>query len=117
MHLYAAFQMCITQRFHCCQGNLIPFCFSLVHQLLRDCADEAHVDSEAEAKLMVLCIVSIERRRLALASQVLASRGSAVFKVLWRLRRSVVSTNRLRYHVRVQDDSMAALVSENSLMR
>ena len=39
--------------------------FALVHQRLRDCAHEAHVDSEAEA------IVSIERRRLAQASQVL----------------------------------------------
>ena len=45
--------------------------FRIVHQLVRNRTDEAHVYSEAESKVLVLCIVSIERRRLAQASQVL----------------------------------------------
>ena len=82
-------QMCIAQRCHRCQGDRIPFDFALLHQRLGDCPDEAHVDSEAEAKLLILWIVSIERRRLAQASEVLEQFGI----------RSAVSTNRLRYHV------------------
>ena len=56
---------------HCCQGDRIPLDFASVHQRVRDSTDEAHVYSEAESKVLVLCIVSIERRRLAQASQVL----------------------------------------------
>ena len=105
VHLYAALQVCIAQRFHCCQGDRIPLDFALVHQRLRDCADEARVDSEAEAKVLILCIVSINRRRLAQASQVLEQLGIKRFRhsrsVLSRLRRSAVSTNRLRYKMTV----------------
>ena len=54
-----------------CQGNLILFLFALVHQRVKDRTDEAHVDSEAEAKVLIVCIVSIERGRLAQVSQVL----------------------------------------------
>ena len=45
--------------------------FALVHQRVRDRTDEAHVDSEAEAKVLVFCVVSIECRRFAEASQIL----------------------------------------------
>ena len=65
IHLYAALHMSSPQRFHCCQGDRISFGFALVHQCVRDRADEAHVDSEAEAKFLIICTVSIERRRLA----------------------------------------------------
>ena len=75
IHLYAALQMCIAERLHGCQGDRISFDFASVHQLLRDCADEAHVDSVAEAKVLILCIVNIERRPLAQASQVLVQFG------------------------------------------
>ena len=80
IHLYAALQMCIAQRLHGCQGDRMSFDFASVHQLLRDCADEAHVDSEAEAKVLILCIVSLERRRLAQASQVLQQFGIKRFR-------------------------------------
>ena len=49
----------------------IPLNFALFHQRVRDRTDEAHVDSEAEAKVLILCVASIERRWLAQASQVL----------------------------------------------
>ena len=61
----------VLWRFHCCHGNLIPFCFAFVHQRLRHGTDEAHVDWQAEAKVLVFCIISVERWRLAQASQVL----------------------------------------------
>ena len=64
--------------FHSRQGNLIPFCHALVHQRVRDRTDEAHVDSEAEAKLLILCVVSIERWRLVQAPQVLEQVGILV---------------------------------------
>ena len=48
-----------------------PLDFASVHQRVTNRTDEAHVYSEAESKVLVLCIVSIERRRLAQASQVL----------------------------------------------
>ena len=43
------------------------------------------MDSEAEANVLILCVVSFERKWLAQASQVLessASRGSAIVDVL-----------------------------------
>ena len=67
IHLYAALKMCIAQRLQGCQSDRISFDFESVHQLLRDCADEAHVDSEAEAKVPILCVVFNERKRLAQA--------------------------------------------------
>ena len=63
--------MCFTQRSHGGRGDLIPFCFALVHQRVRDHTDEAHVDSEAGAEVLIISIVSIERWRLAQASRVL----------------------------------------------
>ena len=45
VHLYAALQVCIAQRFHCCQGDRIPLDFALVHQRVRDRTNEAHVGS------------------------------------------------------------------------
>ena len=58
--------------------------FASVHQLLSDCADEAHVDSEAEAKILILCIVSIEggmpRPLRSLSNS--ASRDSVIFEAL-----------------------------------
>ena len=76
--------------------------FASVQQLVRNRTDEAHVYSEAETKVVVICIVSIERRRLAKASQVLeqlciqrfGSSGHNRSKFPWRLRRSEVLTNR-----------------------
>ena len=59
--------MCIAQRFHCCQGDRIPLDFARIHQRMRDRTDEAHVNSEAEAKVLILCVVYIERRWLAQA--------------------------------------------------
>ena len=44
------------------QRDRIPLDFALVHQRVRDSTDEAHVDPEAEAKVLILCIVSIERK-------------------------------------------------------
>ena len=69
--LHATLQVCFSQSSHCCQGDRIPLDFASVHQLVRNRTDEAHVYSEAESKVLVLCIVSIELRRLAQASQVL----------------------------------------------
>ena len=69
------------------------------------------MDSEAEAKVLIFCIVSIKQRRFAQASQVLEQFGVKRLRLL----RSVVSTNRLRYHVRLQDYSMTALVSANTI--
>ena len=71
IHLHATLQVCFYQSSHCCQGDRIPIDFASVHQRVRNRTDEAHVYSEAESKVLVLCIVSIERRRLAQASQVL----------------------------------------------
>ena len=70
-HLHATLQVCIAQRSHGWQGDRISLDFASVHQLVRNRTDEAHVYSEAESKVLVLCIVSIERRRLAQSSQVL----------------------------------------------
>ena len=66
--------------FHSRQGNLIPFCHALVHQRVRDRTDEAHVDSEAEAKVLILCVVSIERWRLVQAPRVLEQVGIQKFR-------------------------------------
>ena len=52
VHLYAALQMCFTQRFHSCQGDRISFRFAPVHQRVRDRTDEGHVDSEAGAEIL-----------------------------------------------------------------
>ena len=71
IHLHATLQVCFSQRSHCCQGDRIPLDFTSVHQLVRNRTDEANVYSEAESQVLVLCIVSIKRRRLAQASQVL----------------------------------------------
>ena len=71
IHLHAALQVCIAQRSHGCQGDRISLDFASVHHLVRNRTDEAHVYSEAESKVLALCIVSIERWRLAQASQVL----------------------------------------------
>ena len=71
IHLHAALQVCIAQRSHCCQGDRISLNFTHVHHLVRNRTVEAHMYSEAESKVLVLCIVSIERRRLAQACQVL----------------------------------------------
>ena len=49
--IVAAFQMCFTTCFHGSQRDLIQFCIALVHLRVRDRTDEAHVDSEAEAKV------------------------------------------------------------------
>ena len=71
IHLHAALQVCIAQRSHGCQRDRVSLDFESVHHLVRNRTDEAHVYSEAESKVLVLCIVSIKRRRLAQASQVL----------------------------------------------
>ena len=68
--------MYIAQPLH----GWISFDFASVHQLLRDRSDDAHVDSEAEAKVFILCTVSIERRRLAQASQILEQIGIKRFR-------------------------------------
>ena len=70
----------IAQRFHCYQGDPIALDFALVHQRVRDRTDEPHVDSEAEEKVLILCVVSIERRWLAQASQVLEQFGIKRFR-------------------------------------
>ena len=80
VHLYAALQVCIAQRFHCYLGNRISLDFALVHQRVRDRTDDAHVDSEAGTGVLTLCVVSIERRRLAQASQVLEQFGIQMFR-------------------------------------
>ena len=79
-HLHATLQVCIAQRSHCCQGDRIPLDFVHVHQRLRGCADEANVDAEAAAKVLILCIVSVERRWLVQASQVLEQFGIKRFR-------------------------------------
>ena len=71
IHLDAAFERRFSQGSHGCLGDRIAFCFTSIHQRFRDSANEAHVDSEAEAEIFVICIVSIERRRLAHSSQIL----------------------------------------------
>ena len=114
IHLYAAPQMCIAQRLHGCQRDRVVFSFASVHQLLRDCAAEAHVDSEAEAKVLIRCIVSTERRRLAQASQVLEQFGIKSFRQIRSSEASPKmcgSKKRLRDQLRKQDYSMTALVS------
>ena len=63
--------MCFTQRFQGCLGDLIPLCFVIVHQRERDRTDDAHVDSQAEASVLIMSVVSIERWRLAQACHVL----------------------------------------------
>ena len=80
LHRYAALQVCIAQRCHCHQGDRISLDFPLVHQRVRDRTDEAHVDSEAEAKVLILCAVSIERRWLPQPSQVLEQFGIKRFR-------------------------------------
>ena len=77
---------------------VISLDFASVHQLMRNRNDEARVYSEAESKVLVICIVSIERRRLAQASQVLeqlcfqrfGSGGHNLSQIQKRLRRSEV---------------------------
>ena len=64
------FKVCFSQSSHC-QGDRIPLDFASVRQLVRNRTDEAHVYSEAESTVLLLCIVPVERRRLAQASQVL----------------------------------------------
>ena len=87
IHLYAALQMCFTQCFYDCQGDLNLFCFALVHQCVRDRTDEAHVE-ETEAEVLTTSIVSIERWRFAKPLRSLsksASRGSVIVKPHWFL--------------------------------
>ena len=67
LHTYA----CSTSSSQGCKGDRISLKFASVHHLVRNRTDEAHVYSEAESKVLVLCIVSFERRRLSQASQVL----------------------------------------------
>ena len=76
----SALLVCIAQQLHCCQGDRIPLDFALVHQWSRDCADEAHVNSDAEAKVLILCIFSVERWWLAQAFQVLEQFGIKRFR-------------------------------------
>ena len=64
------FMMCFTQRFQGCLGDLIPLCFVFVHQRERDRTDDAHVDSQAEARVLIMSVVSIERWRPAQACHV-----------------------------------------------
>ena len=80
MHLYASFQKCFAQHSHSCQGDLIPFDFALVHQRVRDRTGEDHVDSEAEAEIFIIRVVSIERWRLIQASQVFEQVCNKVFR-------------------------------------
>ena len=103
IHVCAALQTCIAWRLHGCQGDRISFDFASVHRLLRDCADEAHVDSEPEAKVLIPCIVSIERWQLAQASQVLERFGIKRFR---HIRSSAASSWICGFNGR------AALVSE-----
>ena len=72
---------CFLQRFHSCWGDRISFGF---HQRVRERADDAHEDSKAEAEFLITCIVSVERRRLAQASQVLEHRQQEVSS-MWSL--------------------------------
>ena len=54
----------------CCKVRSLSQCVVLYE---RNRTDEAHVYSKTESKVFVLCVVSIERRRLAQASQVLVA--------------------------------------------
>ena len=74
------FKCASPSAFTAARENRISFHFALAHQRLRDCADEAHVDSEAETKDLILCIASIERKRFAQASQVLEQFGIKRFR-------------------------------------
>ena len=116
-HLHAALQVCIAQHYHACQGDRISLDFASAHHLVRNRTDEAHVYSEAESKVLVLCIDSIERRRLTQASQVLEQLCIQTFGGHNRSqnpqrRRSkvvngpAVSKDWLRYHECCQDDSV-----------
>ena len=78
--MYAALQVCIASNFTAAREIGLRLDFALVHQRLRDCCDEDHVHSEAEAKVLILCIVSVERRWLAQASQVLEQFGIKRFR-------------------------------------
>ena len=78
--MYAALGVCSAKRHHCDQGDRIPLNFAIIHQRVRDRTDEAHVDWEAEATVLILCVVSIERRWLAQASQVLEQFGIKKFR-------------------------------------
>ena len=73
------------------------------------------MDSEGEAKVLIICIVSIPYWRLLprpfRSSSKSASRGSTIVKQLSLLNGSPVSMNGLRHLVSVQDDSMTVLVS------
>ena len=120
VHMYAAFQRCFSWRLHCCQGDRISFCFAFLYQRLRDRTDQAHVDTKTVAKDMVFCIVSIERWRLARASQVFEQICAQRFRHWEELRFS----EDLRFftkpgplHARLRDDSITVLVSEKSLLR
>ena len=96
IHLHATLQVCFSQSSRCGQGDRIPLDFASVHQLVRNRTHEAHVCSEAESEVLVLCNVPIERRRLAQASQVLEQLciqrfgGHSRSQFPWRLRRSEV---------------------------
>ena len=63
-----------------CQGDRISFRFALVHQRVGNITDEVHVDSEAEAEIKIIRVVSIERRRLAQTSQVHEQFGIKSFR-------------------------------------
>ena len=119
MHLHATLQVCFTQRSHGCQEDRISLDFASVHRLAGIRTDEAHVYSEAESKVLVLCIVSTERRRLAQTSQVLeqlctqrfGSSGHNGSQYPQRRRskvvnRPAVSKDWLRYHECCRDDSV-----------
>ena len=74
---------------------MIPFDFALVHQSVGDRTDEALVDSEAEAKVLMICNVSTERWRLAQASEVLEQVCIKRFRH-WLPQRCAALKNRLR---------------------
>ena len=85
--------------------------------------DKADVDLKPEAKVLVFCIVSIERWRPAQASQVLEQVCVPEVPPLGSTVRCACPTNSgssrnwLRYNVRLQNDSMFVPDSENSLQR
>ena len=68
---YATLQVCFAKRFHSCHGDRMCFNFAIAHQRLGNSTRETHVDSESEAEILIICIVSTERRRLHQACQVL----------------------------------------------